>query len=55
VSNALEKDNQPSRARMIAAAVGVLLMVLAVWKVIDYRMQPPPPPNPIGPAPANQR
>jgi len=53
VPEALE-NGQPSRTRMIAAAVAVLLIVLGVWKVIDYRTQPPPPPNPIGATPANR-
>jgi hypothetical protein len=33
----------------IATAI-VILVVIAVWKFIDYRTQPPPPPNPIAPA-----
>jgi hypothetical protein len=32
---------------MVLATIVVILTVLAVWKFIDYRMQPPPPPNPI--------
>jgi hypothetical protein len=39
--------DRPSRARMVVATIIVILVVLAVWKVIDYRMRPPPPPNPI--------
>jgi hypothetical protein len=38
----------PTRARMIIAALIVIATVLIVWKVIDYRMQPPPPPRPVG-------
>ncbi len=45
---------QPTRGRMIFATVVVIAVVLAVWKLIDYRTQPPPPPNPIG-ASANPR
>jgi hypothetical protein len=33
---------------MFLAAVVVLLTVLAVWKIIDVRTQPPPPPNAVG-------
>ncbi|HEV3393265.1 MAG TPA: hypothetical protein VG103_07125 [Chthoniobacterales bacterium] len=34
----------------------VILVVLAVWKFIDWRMQPPPPPNKIViPVPAPSR
>jgi hypothetical protein len=29
------------------ATIGVILIVIAVWKFIDYRMRPPPPPNKI--------
>jgi hypothetical protein len=29
---------------MVFATIVVVLTVLVVWKVIDYRMQPPPPP-----------
>jgi hypothetical protein len=31
----------PTRARMILAWLVVILTVLAVWKFIDYRNQPP--------------
>jgi hypothetical protein len=30
---------------MILATLVVILTVAAVWKFIDYRMQPPPPPQ----------
>ena len=33
----------PTRARMIFATIFVAATVLVVWKVIDYRTQPPPP------------
>ncbi|MDP9254399.1 MAG: hypothetical protein M3O66_05615 [Verrucomicrobiota bacterium] len=38
----------PTRTRMLIAAVIVALVVAAVWKFIDYRMQPPPPPHKVG-------
>jgi hypothetical protein len=34
------------------ATIVVILVVIAVWKFIDYRTQPPPPPNPVVPAKA---
>jgi len=30
--------------RLWLATVTVVIVVIAVWKFIDYRMQPPPPP-----------
>jgi hypothetical protein len=42
-----EKRSSPIR-RWVATAI-VVLVVLAVWKFIDYRTQPPPPPNPVAP------
>ena len=42
---------QPTRGRMIFATIVVIVVVLGVWKLIDYRTQPPPPPNPIGATP----
>jgi hypothetical protein len=39
-------QQQPSVARRWVAGLVVLLVVLAVWKVIDWRMRPPPPPTP---------
>jgi hypothetical protein len=35
------------RTRQIVAAVLTALLVLAVWKFIDWRMTPPPPPNSV--------
>jgi hypothetical protein len=35
----------PSRARTILALIIAALTVVAVWKVIDYRTQPPEPPK----------
>jgi len=32
---------QPTRARIIAAWIVVILTVIAVWKFVDYRNQPP--------------
>ena len=43
---------QPTRGRMIFATVVVVVTILCVWKIIDYRTQPPPPPNAIGATPA---
>jgi hypothetical protein len=34
-------------ARFWVATVAVILVVIAVWKFIDWRTQPPPPPNKI--------
>jgi hypothetical protein len=42
-------EKRVSHARYWIATVVVVLVVIAVWKFIDYRMQPPPPPNPIAP------
>ena len=38
----------PTRARMIVAGLIVIAVAAIVWKVIDYRMQPPPPPHKVG-------
>ena len=38
----------PTRTRLIVSALIVVLVVLVVWKVIDYRQQPPLPPNKVG-------
>jgi hypothetical protein len=32
---------QPSRARIIVAWIVVVLVVIAVWKFVDWRNQPP--------------
>jgi hypothetical protein len=34
-------ETQPSRARTIVAWIVVVLTVVAVWKFVDYRNQPP--------------
>jgi hypothetical protein len=34
-------DAQPTRARKILAWIVVALTVIAVWKFVDYRNQPP--------------
>jgi hypothetical protein len=34
----------PTRGRTLFASAFVALTVIGVWKFIDYRMQPPPPP-----------
>jgi hypothetical protein len=38
---------QPSLARQIAAWIAVIVIVLAVWKYVDYRNQPPPVSKPV--------
>jgi len=38
-----------STIRLCVATALVILVVIATWKFIDYRMQPPPPPNPVAP------
>ncbi|HMJ05993.1 MAG TPA: hypothetical protein VK474_07030 [Chthoniobacterales bacterium] len=48
MADATGGEQPPTRLRLIIATLVVALTVLAVWKVIDYRTQPPPPPNPIG-------
>jgi hypothetical protein len=48
-----DSSSEPSRARIFIATIVVALIVLAAWAVIEYRSQPPPPPNPIGATPAN--
>jgi hypothetical protein len=45
-------EKRISPIRRWVATIVVILVVLAVWKFIDYRTQPPPPPNPIAPAKA---
>jgi hypothetical protein len=35
--------------RMIVATIIVIAIVAAVWAFIEYRMKPPPPPQPIAP------
>jgi hypothetical protein len=40
----LPTGEAPSRANTILALIVVALTVVAVWKVIDYRTQPPEPP-----------
>jgi hypothetical protein len=36
-----------STIRFWLATAAVILIVIAVWKFIDYRMRPPPPPNKV--------
>ena len=38
----------PTRARMIIATLIVIATIVIVWRVIEYRMQPPPPPHKVG-------
>jgi hypothetical protein len=41
----MPSDSLPaSRARTLLALIVVVLTVIAVWKFIDYRTQPPAPP-----------
>jgi hypothetical protein len=35
----------PTRGKVIFASVVVVLTVAGLWKFIDYRTQPPPPPS----------
>jgi hypothetical protein len=42
-----------AKLQLWIATVAVILVVIAVWKFVDYRTQPPPPPNKVAtPAPA---
>jgi len=34
-----------AKIRLWIATVGVIVLIVAVWKFIDYRMRPPPPPG----------
>jgi hypothetical protein len=40
---------QPTRSRMIAAWIVVIVTVVAVWKFVDYRNQPPDLPSVAAP------
>jgi len=42
-------EKTPTRRKAILAGVFVVLTVVGVWKFIDYRMQPPPPPTVAAP------
>lgn len=44
----MESEERPRFRDGLIATLLVVLTVLAAWKVIDYRTQPPPPPHPIG-------
>lgn len=35
----------PTRGRTLVAGVFVVCTFIGVWKFIDYRMRPPPPPK----------
>jgi hypothetical protein len=48
VSERVDAGRAPTRTRVIVATLIVLATVLIVWKVIDYRTQPPPPPHKVG-------
>ena len=47
-----DKEALPSRARMIFAAIAVVVLIVITWAVIEYRSQPPPPPYSPRSAPA---
>jgi uncharacterized membrane protein (UPF0136 family) len=40
-----------TRTRQVVAAIITALLVLAVWKFIDWRMTPPPPNSVTAPTP----
>jgi hypothetical protein len=40
-------EGRRSTTRLWIATAAVILVLVAVWKFIDYRMQPPPPPHKI--------
>ncbi|HEY6206354.1 MAG TPA: hypothetical protein VIW21_09340 [Chthoniobacterales bacterium] len=46
-------SHQPTKLQFWIATIAVILAVIAVWKYIDYRTQPPPPPNKVA-APSSQ-
>jgi hypothetical protein len=39
-------QRKPAAFRRWIAAFVVLVLVLLVWEIIDWRMRPPPPPTP---------
>jgi hypothetical protein len=43
-----ETERTPKIRIWIATAL-VVLVVIALWRFIDYRTQPPPPPNLVAP------
>lgn len=45
MSPALGRKETPTRGRPFLASMVVVLVVIGVWKFIDYRTQPPPPPQ----------
>jgi hypothetical protein len=42
-------ETRPTRARLIVAWLVVILTVVAVWKFVDYRNQPPATPSVAAP------
>ena len=40
-------EKRISPVRYWISTLVVVLVVIVVWKFVDYRMQPPPPPNPV--------
>jgi hypothetical protein len=49
MSAAVLGENRPTRGRALFAFVAVALTLIATWKLIDYRTQPPPPPTVAAP------
>ena len=37
-------EKKPTRLRAVLSLVLVIVLVICVWKIIDYRTQPPPVP-----------
>ncbi len=44
-AGASEEPGGLTRGRIVVATLVVVFTVLTVWKVIDYRTTPPPPPS----------
>lgn len=44
MTQATDAEKKPGRGRALLATIIVIVVVICVWKFIDYRMQPPPPP-----------
>ena len=39
-------EQAPSAVRRWIAAFVLALLIVVIWRIIDWRMQPPPPPTP---------
>jgi hypothetical protein len=46
---ALDGNKKPTRGMLLFAGAVVLLTLVATWKFVDYRTQPPPPPTVAAP------